>query len=265
MDNVKDTSNRTVNRALEILQIVADNNNDGLILSDISRMLGIPKSSISSILTSLKEGRLLNYNEKEKRYYLGGELFNLGNRYVDDSNILSSIGKVMEEAAERTGYTSFFAVLSGNEVRYLLRKVSSSLTTLPAAPQYALKASCTGVGKALLIDSTRDQLDVLFSSGIPKVTSHTITDTAELYSQLVEMRESDIAYEQEESSVGIQCKATPIRFHGKIIAAVSISFPIWINKKDEVEKIISSLRYERSQIERIVEQNPNRWVFSSLR
>jgi DNA-binding IclR family transcriptional regulator len=97
------------------------------------------------------------------------------------------------------------------------------------------------------------------------VTSHTITDTAELYSQLVEMRKTDISYEKEESSVGIQCKATPIRFRGKIIAAVSISFPIWVTQKDEVERIIASLCYERSQIEKIVEQNPNRWVFSSLR
>jgi IclR family KDG regulon transcriptional repressor len=257
-------SNRTVDRALEILDLVASNNKEGLIFSDISRELKIPKSSLSSILVSLVNNSFLAYNAKEKSYFLGEAMFNLGNRFVDNLNMLASIEKVLARTVQETGYTSFFAVLSGNETRYLLRKVSSSQTFTPASPQYALKASCTGVGKAMLLDKTKEELDALFVSGMPKVTPNTITSTEELYEQLSACKARDIVFEKEESSLNIQCRATPIRYNGKILAAVSISFPIWVTDADEISKIEQALVEEATAIERIIGQAPNKWVYSNI-
>lgn len=257
-------SNRTVDRALEVLDSVSNHNKDGLIFSEISRSLEIPKSSLSSILVSLVNKSFLSYNVKEKTYYLGEAMFNLGNRFVDNQNILSAIEKALAKAVAATGYTSFFAVLAGNETRYLLRKVSSSQTFPPAAPQYALKASCTGVGKSMLLDYSKEQLNHLFASGMPKLTPNTITTTEELYKQLCSFRSRDIVFEKEESSENIQCRATPIRYHGKILAAVSISFPIWINDENEIAKIEKTLLEERVNIEKIIERIPNKWVYSSI-
>ncbi len=259
----KSTTNRTVDRALEILNLVADNNKDGLIFSDISKHLGIPKSSLHPIMLSLVNARFLSYVAKEKAYYLGEAMFNLGNRFADNSNILASIERIIENAVIASGYTSFFGVLSGNEVRYLLRKVSSSQAA-PASPQYALKASCSGVGKALLLDFSEDQVISLFSNGMPQITKNSITDARVLYNQLKEAKEKDIVFEKEESTIGIQCRATPIRYQGKILAAVSISFPIWVKQEEEIDKIEKILREEKAQIERLIAQNPSRWIFSSF-
>ena len=258
------SSNRTVDRALDVLGIVARHSRDGIIFSDIARALEAPKSSLSPIIISLVNKGFLNYSRNEKKYFLGEALYSLGNLFVDGSDILALIEGILAQTVEELGYTSFFGVIAGDETRYLLRRISPSQAYQSASPQYALKVSCTGLGKALIIDYSRERMDELFSEGMPSVTANTITSVDILYKQILSFRAKDIVYEKEESTPGIQCRATPIRYNGRVIAAVSISFPASISSDEEYGRIERTLMSERTKIERLIENNPQKWIFSSL-
>lgn len=259
------STNRTVNRALDIITLVAKNNEEGLTFSDISSMLEIPKGTLHPILGSLMQYRILHLNVQKRRYFLGEELFNLGNYFSNRTNILPVIDRVMEQAVKRTGFTSFFAVLAGNEVRYLLQRVANAGLQVVASPTFGLKAHCSALGKAMLLDLNREELHRLFPDGLAVMTEHTVTDVDVLYDQLAEMHRDGIAKEREESSPHVQCVAAPIRYDGNIIAAVSISFPVWIDAPEELSVIRQALLEEKREIEEIVRQNSQAWIYSELK
>jgi DNA-binding IclR family transcriptional regulator len=117
----------------------------------------------------------------------------------------------------------------------------------------------------MLFQQSYEQIKKMFDDGMPKITPKTITDVAVLYKQLQEMKVDDISHENEESSPGIQCYGTPVRYNERIIAAVSISFPAWISDTEQLQKIKNSLLQEKKQIERIISNNPSRWIYSNLK
>ena len=96
-----------------------------------------------------------------------------------------------------------------------------------AVPSRWRAAACaTGVGKALLADYQLPQLKALYYDGLYPLTEHTITDFRLLADQLAEIRASGFAYECEESTRGIRCIGVPLRKSGKVVAALSVAFPL---------------------------------------
>ena len=256
-------SNRTVNRALNTLELISQHNEEGMTLAEIAKALEVPKSSMQSILVSLRDAKFLVYKEKEYRFFLGEALFNLGSKFTDQSNILSIIEDVMIELSDKVGYTTFFGVLVGNEIQFLLRNVPPSIKT-PAFPRYRLKAHCTGVGKALILDLEKEELEQLFKDGLPKILPNTIDSVDKLYESLVEMRLNGFGTEIEESSPGIQCIAIPIRYNGNIVAAMSVSFPVSKTEAVNEEIIKSGLKEAKSKTELIISRNISKWIYSKV-
>lgn len=64
----------------------------------------------------------------------------------------------------------------------------------------------------------------VIDAGLPRVSSRTITAPGLLRRQLARIREEGIAFEREESGVGVVCAASPlVDANGVAVAAVSIS------------------------------------------
>ncbi len=255
-------NHRTTNRILDVFEIIAQNSKDGLSFSDISKRLGIPKGSLSPLLSTLCSRRFLYLNKKNQKYYIGESLFSLGRCYVDDSNILNRIDEVMKQLSMEVQATSFLGVLSDNEVFYLIKKTAPVNLQVTAVPGYRLPAYCTGLGKALIAEKSMDEIKAMYPKGLEKITENTITDFDILEKQLEEIRETGFSYEKEESSPYIQCIACPIKMKGKTIAAVSVAFPIMIDSRREKERIKENLKSNAAIIERIINRDSDKWIYS---
>src|SRR5713226_9765344 len=77
MPTGKDTPATAVERALGILEVVSQRS-DGLTNSEISRKLGIPKSTASYILRCLERRRYLHRDAGDGKYRLGLKILDLG-------------------------------------------------------------------------------------------------------------------------------------------------------------------------------------------
>jgi DNA-binding IclR family transcriptional regulator len=86
---------------------------------------------------------------------------------------------------------------------------------------------CTGLGKAIL--STFDEAavaEVVAARSLRPITSNTITDAAELQSELRRIRRRGYALDVEENEAGVVCAAAPITDPAQgITAALSVSAP----------------------------------------
>jgi IclR family acetate operon transcriptional repressor len=84
----------------------------------------------------------------------------------------------------------------------------------------------SAVGKALLLDHTREELITLLGSSWPARTDRTITTVDALYSVCTRSKGLGFTVDDQEDSIGVCCVAAPVRDHtGEIVAAIGISAP----------------------------------------
>jgi DNA-binding IclR family transcriptional regulator len=249
-------------RVADILEYVAAQSG-GATFSEIMRGLSIPRSSLHPLVHTLNKRRFLHYRENEQRYFLGDRIFSLGTEYGGGTGLLGMINDVLMELSRNVGETCYFGVLSGNEVLYLLKQVTSSPIQVTARPGYRLKAYASSIGKSLISQFDKDALLRLYPDGLEPVTENTITDIDELYSQLSEGKEKGFFYEREESSAHVQCVAMPVFWQGKIMAAMSVAFPVFSDvfdhKKIEFNK--EQLFQARQKVEALIARHRAEWIY----
>lgn len=261
---MSEANHRTTERILDVLEVLAQNNKEGLYFTDISRELNIPKGSLHPLLSTLCHRKYIVFNKNNQKYYIGESLFALGRCYVNDSNILNQINEVMESLSQEVNVTCFMGVLSGNKVFYLLKKNAPGSLQVTAVPGYRLPAYCTGLGKAMIADKEIDDLKVLYPDGLRPITEHTVTDFDKLYEQLLNIRKTGFSYEREESSTHIQCVAKAIKINNQTVAGISVAFPVFMDSETEINQIKKSLQKYGILIEEIINKDTSKWIYSDF-
>lgn len=217
--------NRTVERAMQILQIVSKNNK-GTTLQEIADALGIPKSSAYVIVqTLLAQNYLAPMRYNEKKYRIGLKLFTLGMRYVDDLNLVEQCALYLNPLADKYHKTAFVGVLEGNSVVYIHKYVSKDAMLASCALGSRKEVHATALGKAILAfsdDETRDK--ILESIELNPLTANTITDRTTLLEELHKTRQRGYSTDiKEHLNTTVCCGAPIFDYTGEVIAAISLS------------------------------------------
>ena len=132
--------------------------------NEIARALGIPKTTISSLVRTLAEVGLLQKDPETRKYHLGIRTFEFGAMYTATSEIhLKSIKKVHELEA-KTGLIVRIGVWDLDSVIVIIERTpnfNSIVSPRQLGPR--IKAYCTSLGRVFLAfqDSTlvEDYLD----------------------------------------------------------------------------------------------------------
>ncbi|MDR1502040.1 MAG: IclR family transcriptional regulator [Prevotella sp.] len=253
-----------VNRIANILEFLAVNK-EGATFSEICCNFLIPKSSLHSLLYALCKRRFVSYNKNKRKYFLGDQLFTLGKEYGANSNLLGLINEELVKLTDKVKETCLFGVLVGNEVLYLLKQNPESMIYVTARPGFRLKAYGTAIGKALLSQFDKTELETLYPGGLEPLTTNTIKDIDELYAQLCRAKEDGFYYEREESSLHLRCIARAIFFRQKVTAALSVPFPVFedIQEKRKVHIIKENLVVTQRSIEDIIAAKEQDWIYSN--
>jgi IclR family KDG regulon transcriptional repressor len=250
---------RTTSRVLDIIETVAQSEN-GLTFSAIVQALGMPKSSLHPLLHTLSTRNYLYFNKKLQRYFMGEKLFGLGNRYIGTVDVLKAIQDEVNKFSDQVGETVYFGVRRGKDVLYLAKgEPNIPIRIVTASTGHRLSANATGLGKALLADFSLQQLRELYPNGLELLTPRTIASFEELHRQLAEVRASGFAYEEEESTSGIQCIASPIRLNGRIVAAMSVSIPVFRFSGEMSARVKSCLTNWTERISKLICMNYENW------
>lgn len=257
-----DADHRTASRVVDILELVADHPT-GMTLSEISRSLGIPKSSLHPLVTTLANRKYLRHNSREERYYPGESLFVYGNKFINNVDILEQIRKVLLSVNQQINETLYFGVLSNLDVLYLIKMDTFSQFRVISNPGNKLPAYSTGYGKALLSQFTPEQIREFYPEGaLRPITSHTLRTVDELNIQLEGIRQTGFSYEKEESTIGIRCVATYIKVYGQVLAGVSIAVPLFRYTSEREVQFKTLLMEAKSKIERIIGEKRDQWIYS---
>ena len=217
----------TVRNAARLLKVFRSREAD-LGVSELARRLGLGKSTVHRMLTTLVAEGLIEQNPRTGGYRLGIVMFELGQAVRVHMDLHAAVGPVLGELRAQTGESSQVGVLDGHEVVYVDRMESAHSLRLFTETGRRVPVHCTSSGKVLLayLPEVRRQA-VLRAAPLEALTPHTITDRSQLAAELDRVRRRGWAEAVNEREVGVASIAAPVRdISGEVVAAISIGVPL---------------------------------------
>ena len=240
-----------VERALNILEAAAQRR-DGLTNAEISRKLGIPKSSASYILRTLEKRSYLRREQESGRYRLGLKILSLGGDAQANLDIADVALPFMRTLGEKIRMTVHLAVLDQGEAVYIEKVEAPGFFKVNTWVGRRMFLHSTSVGKCLLAWLPRHDIETMVrQQGLKKRTPKTITSVAKLLADLDRVKHSGYALDDEENSLGARCLGAPIfDATGNVTAALGASGTLTQTDETEMPRIIEALRETARRISR---------------
>lgn len=217
---------KSVKKAIEVLEALAKREN-GVGITELSKELNLPKSTIHQILSVFKSVRFVEQNSEDKKYHLGLRIFELGNIVQSQLQLRKIAHSYLYNLSRRTNETTYLVVLEGSRTVYI--DCVESRARLRAHPLFGIRVPlhCTGVGKAIMAFLPEVKInEIIHEDGLERFTENTITDPQVLKQELKKIRKRGYAIDNMEHEEGIRCVGAPIRNYQKeVFAAISASGP----------------------------------------
>jgi DNA-binding IclR family transcriptional regulator len=221
-------------------------------LIDLSKHLGINKSSLFSMLLTMEELHWVT-RDADGTYALGGAFAGFGASFIRHFDLGDAFHREAVVTRDRLGETIQMAKLVGTNILYLGKLEAPSPVRLLSEPGMRLPAHCTAMGKALLASMPNDEVSTLFdSTPLTSMTIHTVSHLSELLPQLEQIRQQGYAEDLQEAVMGFSCVAAPVfNRAGKAICAVSCSMPVhqWESRALDARKEIIELAGRLSNLQ----------------
>lgn len=224
----------SVNKALRILECFTTTQKS-LTLAQISRMLGIPKSTVLNLIRTLEINGYLLHIADTQSYQLGYKLMGLSYNLRASLPIIQFATPFLEELQVKTGENIYLTSHIDGKVFYLEGIYPSIRIGNYSVAGKQLPLHCTACGKSMMAYLPEDELEqVIKQWGLPQITQNTITDYPRLMEEFKSIRQQGYAKDLEEETLGVKCIAMAIRdCSGYPTGAISISGTM-ISMRDEL-------------------------------
>ena len=225
-------SARTVERAIEVLFAAAESNGQGCSVSELARVLRMPRPNVYRLVAPLcAQGLLRALPGDRRRYQLGLRLLDLGERVKQGLNLRQVALPFMQELRERTGESVYLAVRDGWEGVIIERVEASRNLRLFAGVGLRIPLHGGASAKVLLAWAPSDEVEAMIRAGLPRRGPNTITDPERLRAHLAQIRRNGYARSHSELDDGATGIGAPIRDYsnevcgGLSLAGASYRFP----------------------------------------
>jgi len=196
-------------------------------ISGLAKRLGLAKSTIHRLTTTLVADGLLEQDPQSGKYRLGIALFRLGALVRRRMDVSNEARPFLFDLRKKTNETVHLAILDGTEIMYVYYLESTQAIRMRSDLGGRKPAYCTAEGQAILAFGPSDVVDRVTRGGLRARTPQTITDAGKLAKALALVRQRGYAMDDEESEIGMRCIAAPIRNDGgEVVAAVGVAGPV---------------------------------------
>lgn len=244
---------RSVLRVLQVLAALAADP-DGLTLAELCRHLGLPKTSVHTMIRLLESAGYVSRDDRT--YRLGPQAVTLGTAMATGPRqAFPECGMgVLRRVVRSTGETGFFAVLTPDlgSCRYVAAVDSEQWLRFSVEVGSLKPAFATGSGRAMLAFLPQgDLLRALRVASFERITSRTIASRPALRQALQAVRQRGVAAVDGGTVAGVTSVAAPIvDAAGRVGAAMTVGGPSdrMGARRDEIEQRVIEGAIEVSRI-----------------
>jgi DNA-binding IclR family transcriptional regulator len=232
--------NKSLERALQILTSFTSEHRAAT-LTEIARIVKVPKSTSLRLCTTLVEYGFLQLNEQTKEYSPGLALFELGAIVLESFSIGKIAAPHLDKLQEELQQTIFMDILRDDHLVHMDKRENSSSPIRFGLRVGKRRPPHYGAPGHLLMayapDSEVDRLLEKFP--LAKLTKKTITDRTLFKEKLRTIRSQGYALDDEETVEFISAISAPIYSHtGNVVAALAAGFVSQSLSKEDLARAI---------------------------
>ncbi len=193
-------------------------------LSDLGRSLGLSKSTLSELLTTLEHHGFVERDGDSRAYRLGYALIELGNAVLRRLDLREVARPYLVRLRESTGETAVLHIPSGQGAVIIDRAESHHQLKVTAPLGHRLPPFAGAVAKVFVAGRPDQEVtDLLKARPLPAYTSRSITDPVRYRKELARVRRRGYAVDDEEYLPGVRAVSAPILAgRGQTIATITI-------------------------------------------
>jgi len=213
-------------KGIKLLEVLADTGR-AMGVSELSRALGLDKSTVYRLLATLKSRGYVEQDPETRKYTIGPRMIAVSSRILGNNDVYLQARPVMKKLLQETRETVHLAMLMENQVVYIAQEISPEVVSVNTEIGQREPVYCTAVGKALVAFLPEEELEaVICRLDFQPYTPRTITDPDRFRAHCQQIRAQGYAVDDEELYPGVRCIAAPIRGHdGSVLASLGISGP----------------------------------------
>ena len=193
-----------------------------LSLSDIARLVGLPRASVRRTLHTLVH---LGFAETDGRSFrLTPRILTLAGAYLASNSISDILQPAVERLCADVGEACSAAVLDGEDVIMIAHAAPNRVLNLAAQIGFRLPAVASSLGRVLLAALDESELEsVLARVALEKLTPMTIVDRTQLRLTIRKAREDGYSLVDQEVELGFRSISVPLRrVDGRVIASLNV-------------------------------------------
>lgn len=195
-------------------------------ISEIAKRLGVSKSTVHRLASTLLSEGLLEQNPETDRYRLGAALFTLGTLARRGMDVSSEAKAHLLALRAELEENVRLAVLDGARVLYVYDFESPHAVRLRSQTGLAKPAWCTAEGWVLLSGLPEQEVDAALDGERAPAAPNTRIGRDDVLSRMDEVARQGWVLEDEESEPGMRALAAPIRAgDGRVLAAIAVAGP----------------------------------------
>ncbi|ACQ81953.1 transcriptional regulator, IclR family [Beutenbergia cavernae DSM 12333] len=211
-------------RTLDVLELLAQSP-EPLTMTEISRRLSVPKSSLHKLLGTLERRGWVQTDElTHTRYRVGLRALRAGTSFVDADEVVRLTDPILTALSGQFEEATHLGRLDGAEVVYLAKRESTHPLRMFSAVGRRLPAHATAMGKAMLATMDAAEIESLLGTDLAVLTQRTIRSLEELHEDLALTRERGYGIDDEESADMMRAVAVSLPVDGTH-NAISLSAP----------------------------------------
>lgn len=241
---------RIVNRLFDVLECFTEEHPEWGI-AELARHLGLHKSVVHRIVSTLVARGYLRYDPRTRKYWLGLRILNLSSVVLQNIDLRDIALPYMRELVKATDETALLTIVDGDEGLCIAKVESTRGIKCTSFVGKRMPLHAGGVTKVLLAYLPEDHVERVISKGLRRFTEYTVTDPVRLKAQLEEIRRQGYCITEQEVDLGSTGVSAPIYDHaGRVVAGLTLSMPMFRATKEGWPRVISLVRGTAERISR---------------
>ena len=196
-------------------------------VTEIAERVGLAKPTVYGLLRTLEKHDLVVQDADSGKYSLGPGVLQLGNAYLDGSELRARSLLWAEALAQRANEAVWVATLSGTRVIVLHHVFRPDNTVQILEVGAAIPWHACALGHAIVAQLPASASARVMAADLVPLTGRTKTTRAALSRALAQVRKNGYAVEDQEATVGDAGVAAPImNRHGTVAGAIGVVGPV---------------------------------------
>ncbi len=217
---------KSVTRSLRILEAVAQH--QPVTVGELTKLFGLPKSTVQRTLVTLAEAGWLRANRKDTtRWEIGARVLAVRPAALQGSSLFAAAREPMIRLRDAVNETIHLSVPDALQCMVVVDRVDCDHpvrtfhTIGDTSPLHA-----TAVGRAILAHLPKRDVEELITQGLERFSDTTPADPDELRRELDRIRADGYAINRNQFRPGVCALAAPVLDEsGTPLAAVAVSMP----------------------------------------